>query len=149
MRLEEWVSTDLQKDIWHKKYQNGSETFEEWLDRVSGGDEKIKKLIREKKFLFGGRILSNRGIEDRKISLNNCFVVDSPEDSIDGIYNTAYDIAKTFSRGGGCGVNISTLSPRGAKVNNAAETTTGAVSFIDLYNKTSELIGQEGRRKIA
>ena len=128
---------------------NGSETFEEWLDRVSGGDEKIKKLIREKKFLFGGRILSNRGIADRKISLNNCFVVDSPEDSIDGIYNTAYDIAKTFSRGGGCGVNISTLSPRGAKVNNAAETTTGAVSFIDLYNKTSELIGQEGRRKIA
>ena len=149
MRLDQWVKTDLQKDIWHKKYQHNNETFDDWTDRVSGGNKKIKRLIEDKKFLFGGRILANRGIDDKKISLNNCFVMESPEDSIDGIYEVAHDIAKTFSRGGGCGVNISSLSPKGAKINNAAETTTGAVSFIDLYNKTSELIGQEGRRKIA
>ena len=54
MRVEEWLGADNQIgiDIWHKKYQNGNESFDEWLDRVSGGDESVKTLIKEKKFLF-------------------------------------------------------------------------------------------------
>ncbi len=146
LKLEEWINTKLGQDIWHRKYQHNSETFDEWLDRVSGGNETIRRLIVEKKFLFGGRILANRGIKDKKVVLNNCFTVDQPEDNIESIYSIASDIAKTFSVGGGCGVNISKLSPKGAKVNNAAETTTGAVSFIDLYDMTSGLISQHGRR---
>ena len=61
--LEEWLDNNqLGIDIWKKKYQYGDETFEHWLERVSGGDEKVKSLILEKKFLFGGRILANRNV---------------------------------------------------------------------------------------
>ena len=64
MKLEQWLGQDntLGMDIWKKKYQNGNETFDEWLDRVSAGNDEIKQLIIEKKFLFGGRILANRGL---------------------------------------------------------------------------------------
>ena len=47
---------------------------------------------------------------------------------------------------GGCGIDISRLSPRGAKINNAAKETTGAVSFMELYSLVTNLIGQNGRR---
>ena len=57
MRIEEWLGEEnkLGQDIWSKKYQYNKETFEEWLDRISNGDEKLKQLIRDKKFLFGGK----------------------------------------------------------------------------------------------
>lgn len=61
MTVQEWLGSDnkLGIDIWTKKYQFENETFDEWLDRVSNGNEDVKRLILEKKFLFGGRILSN------------------------------------------------------------------------------------------
>ena len=46
----------------------------------------------------------------------------------------------------GCGIDISKLAPRGAKVNNTAKETSGAVSFMDLYSTVTGLIGQNGRR---
>ncbi len=55
-------------------------------------------------------------------------------------------LARTFSYGGGVGIDISKLRPKGAKVNNAAKHTTGAVSFMELYSMTTGLIGQRGRR---
>lgn len=147
MDYKEWLNNnELSIDIWEKKYRNNSETFDEWLDRVSGCNQDIRQLLLEKKFMFGGRILANRGLKNQGVCVNNCFVLESPEDSIEGIYETARKVARTFSYGGGVGINISTLRPRGQKVNNAAKTTTGAVSFIDLFDTTSSLIGQSGRR---
>ena len=54
MRIEEWLGTEnkLGIDIWKKKYKNGDETFDQWLERVTDGDETVKKLIVEKKFLY-------------------------------------------------------------------------------------------------
>lgn len=153
MTVQEWLgeSNTLGIDIWEKKYRNGNETFDEWLDRVSGGDVALRKLIIEKKFLPGGRILANRGIrgEDgkkRKLTYSNCYVISPPEDNIESIYECSAKLARTYSYGGGCGVDISKLSPKGAKVNNAAKTTTGSISFMELYNLTTSLIGQNGRR---
>lgn len=150
MNVKEWLGEDNQLgiDIWTKKYQYNNETFDEWLDRVSGGDEKIRKLIEEKKFLFAGRILSNRGLQNdgHKITYSNCYVISPPEDSIESIFDCAKRLARTFSYGGGCGTDISKLSPKGATVNNAAKETSGSVSFMDLYSLTTELIGQNGRR---
>lgn len=150
MNVQEWLGSDNQLgiDIWTNKYQNDNETFDEWLDRVSDGNEDIKQLIIEKKFLFGGRILANRGLEKKgkKISLSNCYVIAPPEDNIESIFDCAKKLARTYSYGGGCGVDISKLSPRGARINNAAKHTTGSVSFMDLYSLVTGLIGQEGRR---
>lgn len=150
MTVQEWLGTENQlgQDIWERKYRYENETFDEWINRVSGGNSEIANLIKEKKFLFGGRILANRGLENkgRKISLSNCYVIEPPEDNIESIFDCAKKLARTYSYGGGCGVDISKLSPRGAKVNNAAKETTGSVSFMDLYSMVTGLIGQAGRR---
>ena len=149
-RLEAWLGKDNQigMDIWEKKYRYNSESFDEWVDRVSGGDEDVKELILSKKFLFAGRILSNRGTQKdgRKVTYSNCYVIPPPEDSLESIFDCAKSLARTFSYGGGCGIDISKLSPKGAHINNAAKETSGAISFMDLYSLTTELIGQNGRR---
>lgn len=147
MTEQEWLNNNqLSLDIWNKKYRYNNETFEEWLDRVSGGDSEIKRLIREKKFLFGGRILASRGISNRKVTYSNCYVLTPPEDSIESIFEAGSKLARTYSYGGGVGIDISNLRPRGAKVNNAAKTTTGSTSFMDFFSYITGLIGQEGRR---
>lgn len=151
MTIQEWLGADNQLgiDIWERKYRQNNETFDEWLDRISSGDEDVKNLIKKKKFLFGGRILSNRGmnkISGYKGSLSNCYVIAPPEDNIESIFECASKLARTYSYGGGCGVDISKLSPRGAKVNNTAKETSGSVSFMDLYSLVTGLIGQNGRR---
>ena len=73
-------------------------------------------------------------------------MVTPPEDNIESIFECAKKLARTYSYGGGCGVDISGLAPRGAKINNAAKETSGAVSFMELYSLVTELIGQNGRR---
>jgi ribonucleoside-diphosphate reductase, adenosylcobalamin-dependent len=148
LRIEEWLPSKLGQDIWHKKYQHNGETFDQWLDRVSGGDTELKEMIVQKKFLFGGRILSNRGIpmEEEKSSLSNCYVMPPVEDNIESIYETCKKLARTYSYGGGCGVDISKLSPAGAKVRNQAGETSGAVSFMSTFSQVTEQIGQNKRR---
>ena len=147
-REKAWEMSDLQYDIWHQKYENENEGFEGWLDRVSLGDDSVKKLIRQKKFLPAGRILTGLGLDKlgRKITLSNCYVVTPPEDNLESIFDTAKSLARTFSYGGGCGIDIGKLRPNNAKVNNAAKTTSGSVSFMDLYSMVTGLIGQQGRR---
>lgn len=150
MEVQEWLgeSNTLGIDIWNKKYRYNNESFDEWLDRVSGGDKHIRELIVQKKFLFAGRILAGRGIDksESKRSLSNCYVIDPPEDNLESIFDTGKWIGRTYSYGGGCGTDISNLAPRGAKVRNAASESSGAVSFMDLYSLITGLISQNGRR---
>lgn len=102
MTVEEWLGKDnvLGIDIWKRKYQHNNESFEDWLDRVSGRDADVKRLIKEKKFLFGGRILSNRGVNDVKTTLSNCYVITPPEDNLESIYDCRKKLARTYSYGG-------------------------------------------------
>ena len=150
MRIENWLGENnlLGIDIWNKKYKFENETFEEWLDRISNGNEGIRRLIKEKKFLFAGRILANRGLDKvgKKITYSNCYVIPQVEDNIESIYDTCSKLARTYSYSGGCGIDISKLRPRGMKVNNASNTTTGAVSFMDTFSQVTGTIGQNGRR---
>ena len=165
MDVSEWLGKDntLGIDIWNKKYRHNNESFDEWLDRVSdftdgsprfasldGGVDKeflskeIRRLILQKKFLFGGRILANRGLSGN-YSLSNCYCL-AVKDSIQDIYEVAKNTALTYKAGGGVGIDISNLAPAGAKVNNPAKTSSGAVSFIELFTTTTGLIGINGRR---
>lgn len=147
MNIKEWLGENNQLgiDIWEKKYRYENETFEEWLDRVSGGNDAIRSLIKDKKFLFGGRILANRNIPGNK-TYSNCYVIAQPKDNLESIFDAAKKLARTFSYGGGCGIDIGKLCPKDAKVNNTAKKSSGSVSFMDLYNLTTGLIGQNGRR---
>lgn len=148
MRLEDWLTSQLARDQFDKKYRNNNETFDEWLDRVTNHDEAVKQLILDKKFIYGGRILANRGLqhEGSKVTYSNCYVLSPPEDNIESIYETCGKLARTFSYGGGVGIDVSKLRPKGAPVHNAAKTTTGAVSFMPTFSQVAETIGQKGRR---
>ena len=150
MDVKEWLGEESQLaiDIWEKKYRYENEDFERWLERVSNGNEEIKRLIKEKKFLFGGRILANRGLQfvGKKVTYSNCYVLAIEEDSIESIYQTCSNLARTFSYGGGVGIDISPLRAKDMPVHNAAKTTTGAVSFMNTFSNVSEVIGQNGRR---
>lgn len=149
MTEQQWLNNNqLSLDIWNNKYRYNNETFDEWLDRVSGGNTEIRELIEKKKFIFGGRILANRGLSGngRKITLSNCYVIPPPEDNLESIFDCAAKLARTYSYGGGCGIDVSGLRPKGSVVHNAAKTTSGTVSFMDFFSYVTGLIGQEGRR---
>ena len=147
MTVQEWLGENkLSLDIWNNKYRYNEESFDEWLDRVSGNSAEVRQLIVEKKFLFGGRILANRGITGRKLTYSNCYVLPAPQDNIESIFETAGKLARTYSYGGGVGIDVSNLRPKGASVNNAAKTTSGSTSFMDFFSYVTGLIGQEGRR---
>ena len=146
--IKEWLTSDLSVSEYNKKYRYENETFDEFLERITNGDKEIQQLIIDKKFIYGGRILANRGLQKlgKKITYSNCYVLSPPEDNIESIYETCGKLARTFSYGGGVGIDISKLRPKGTPVNNAARTTTGAVSFMPTFSQVAETIGQKGRR---
>lgn len=148
INLNEWLDNrQLGIDIVERKYLQKDETFDQWIERISGGNEKFKQLIYEKKFLPAGRILANRGLSKNgiKSSLSNCYVL-TVDDSIESIYACCANMARTYSYGGGVGIDLSKLRPRGAKVQNTAKETTGAVSFMKTFDTVTGTIGQCGRR---
>ena len=102
MDINNWLTSQLAIDQFNKKYRNNNETFEEWLDRVTNGDKIVKRLILDKKFIYGGRILANRGLQklDQKVTYSNCYVLSPPDDNIESIYDTCAKLARTFSYGG-------------------------------------------------
>jgi len=108
--------------------------------------EAFYNMLYEGYFIAGGRVIAGAGDMYRLKTLANCFVTVIENDSIESIYKAAYEAARTYSYGGGIGIDISVLRPKDAIVHNAADKSTGAVSFMDLYSLTTGLIGQSGRR---
>ena len=107
---------------------------------------KFYKHLFEGHFLPGGRVIAGAGDLYRLKTLGNCFVSIIEEDNIESIYKTAYECARTYSYGGGIGVDMSPLRPAFSLVHNASNHSTGAVSFMEIYSLTTGLIGQSGRR---
>ena len=146
MTEQEWLGNNqLSLDIWSKKYRYKDETFEQWLDRVSGGNSEIKRLIREKKFLFGGRTLANRGIPNSG-SFSNCYSIGYVPDSLDGIMDVAHKIAMTFKAQGGQGLSLSKIRPKGSMIAGQYPSD-GIVPFMNIFNTVTESVSQGGSRK--
>lgn len=108
--------------------------------------ERFYRMLYDGRFISGGRVLAGAGDLYRLKTLANCFVTTIKEDNIESIYQSSYECARTYSYGGGIGVDISGLRPKDSVVHNAADRSTGAVSFMELYSLTTGLIGQSGRR---
>jgi ribonucleoside-diphosphate reductase alpha chain len=79
-------------------------------------------------------------------SVSNCVVVPPPDDNMSSITQRGTTLANLFKRRAGVGIDLSTLRPAGAPVNNAARTSTGAASFMDYYSYVTRMVGQSGRR---
>lgn len=108
-------------------------------------EEKFYWLLEDFRFVPGGRIMFGAG-NPRRATLLNCYVIPIRGDSLEDIFDWCKEAARTYSFGGGVGTDISVLRPRGTPVNNAAITSSGAVSFMELLSTTTGTIGQAGRR---
>ena len=147
MNIREWLGEDNQigYDIWTKKYQHGDESFEEWLDRISGGDEKLRELIKQKKFLFGGRVLANRGIPNTG-NYYNCFSAGYVPDDYAGILDKCKEIGMTFKSQGGQGISLSKIRPKGTPIGEEYKSD-GIIGFMELFNTVTDKTSQGGARK--
>ncbi len=117
----------------------GEEKQQEWAER-------FYLSLYNGHFLPGGRVIAGAGDLYRLKTLANCFVTLIEDDNIESIYKAAYECARTYSYGGGIGTDISVLRPKDAIVHNAADCSTGSVSFMEIFSLTTGLIGQSGRR---
>lgn len=130
---------------------------EQMMDRVAAGiaqieatdekraewAEKFRWLLDGWKFVPGGRILTGAGT-DQQLTYYNCYVIPSPRDSRGGIMETLSQMTEIMSRGGGVGINISTLRPRHAYVKGVNGRSSGSVSWGALYSFVTGLIEQGG-----
>lgn len=134
---------------------------EEMWRRVArgvAGNEKTAKLKKEWeeiffeamtdfKFIPGGRILSGAGT-GYKVTYYNCFVIPSPKDSRGGILETLKQMVEIMARGGGVGINLSSLRPRGARVNKVNGFSSGPCNWAELFSvATKDIIQQGGTRR--
>jgi ribonucleoside-diphosphate reductase alpha chain len=103
-------------------------------------------LLDDFKFVPAGRILTAAGT-DQLLTFYNCFVIPSPKDSRGGIIETLRQMTEIMSRGGGVGINISSLRPRHAYVKGVNGRSSGAVSWGALYSFVTGLIEQGGSRR--
>lgn len=148
-----WAKDEVAYNVFRAKYaKDDMESPAMFCQRVASiCDDSIRDrvecLLANGAFFFGGRTMYLAG---RKQEINaagsNCYVVPIEDDTIEAIYEANKHMARIFSKGGGVGTDISILRPRNAKVNNAAKSSTGAVSFLDLFNETGNVISQHGRR---
>lgn len=144
MKVEEWLSTELGVRIWEKKYRYKQESFDSWILRVSGGDQQIAQLLLEKKFLFGGRTLTNRGVDNG--SMSNCYSSGFVLDNLADIMAVNTKLALTYKAQGGQGVSLSKIRPKGSLIRGLYESD-GIVPIMEMYNTTTASIMQGGSRK--
>jgi len=157
---------DLQKEVFESSYQIGDETPDEMWHRVAtflSSKEKNKDYWEDRFFsnleayhnTLGGRILSNAGAGYKGTSMLNCFVLgprpnEHGVDSIPEIYRNLTEQALTLKTEGGWGYNFSHLRPRGSYIKGIGVQSPGAIRFMELYDKSSEIItsggGEEGRK---
>ena len=109
-------------------------------------EEKFYSILEDFKFTPGGRIMHGAGREDITTTLNNCYVVGIKDDSINSIYRTIQEEARTYKFGGGCGHDLSVLRPSGDAIIGTGGESCGPVGFMNLFSENTNTIAQHGRR---
>ncbi|MBP9814303.1 adenosylcobalamin-dependent ribonucleoside-diphosphate reductase [Candidatus Woesebacteria bacterium] len=116
-------------------------------DKRQYWEDQFYNAMTDFKFVPGGRILSGAGT-GYKVTFYNCFVIPSPHDSRGGILKTLGNMVEIMSRGGGVGINLSSLRPRGARVNKVNGFSSGPCNWAELFSvATKDIIQQGGSRR--
>lgn len=145
-RLAKEFAMIEEKYNWQLKPEDKLKLSNYGYNRPQLTEESIFKLFRNFRYIIpGGSVMAGCGTGEL-VSLSNCFVIDSPKDSYAEIMKTRSQQAQLMKRRGGVGYDLSELRPRGAKVNNAAKSSTGAASFMDVCSDITNEVAQNGRR---
>lgn len=121
-------------------------SVEQTAEKKLEWEEKFRKLMDDWKYVPAGRIFTGAGT-GQNLTFYNCYVIPSPKDSRGGIFETLGQMAEIMSRGGGVGINVSSLRPRYAYVKGVNGRSSGAVSWASLYSFVTGLIEQGGSRR--
>ncbi len=108
--------------------------------------ESFQDELAHLRFVPGGRIWAGAGT-DQNLTYFNCYVLPNPRDSREGIVETLGQMIEIMSRGGGVGINVSSLRPSRAPVRGVNGRSSGAVSWMDLYSRATGLVEQGGSRR--
>ena len=156
---------DISNDIWERKYcYKGSDdcpedkSINETMLRVATSiaiKEKDKdrwtkefaSVLQNLEFLPGGRIIANAGTQRTDVTMFNCYVMNSIEDSIEGIFETVKEAAITQKQGGGVGFDFSSLRPKGAHIKGCEAKSSGPLSFMQVLDSTCRTIMSAGQRR--
>ena len=149
--------TPFAQKIHADKYRDKNETFRESQTRVAGAladDDEHFKALREiflyQRFLPAGRIQAAIG-SLKRITPYNCYVSGTIEDSyISGtgsIMDRAKEAAATMRLGGGIGYDFSTLRPRGAMIKKLGSSSSGPVSFMEIFDAVCRATSSSGHRR--
>lgn len=106
-------------------------------------EEKFYTAMQDFVFVPGGRILSGAGT-GYKVTYYNCFVIPSPQDSRGGILKTLGQMVEIMSRGGGVGINLSSLRQRGSRVSKVNGFSSGPCNWAELFSVATKDIIQQG-----
>jgi ribonucleoside-diphosphate reductase alpha chain len=115
-------------------------------DKREEWQERFRYILDDWKLVPGGRIAAGAGASE-ELTLFNCYVIPSPKDSRGGIMNSLSEMTEIMARGGGVGMNLSSLRPRRSIVAGVNGSSSGAVSWGGLFSYTTGLIEQGGSRR--
>tara|TARA_B100000700_G_scaffold88627_1_gene99918 strand:- start:29797 stop:31593 length:1797 start_codon:yes stop_codon:yes gene_type:complete len=143
----------ISEEIHRTKYRQDGETFREAMGRIastlSDGERhfyEFRDIILHQRFMPAGRVQSAIG-SPRQTTAYNCFVSPPIPDSMDGIMDCAKLAARTMRMGGGIGYDFSTLRPAGDLIVSLESSSSGPVSFMDIFDSVCGTISSSGHRR--
>ena len=164
MKSQTHPDSEISRHIWRAKYryqQNGEiidKTIEDTWRRVAKAvaaaecrntakwEDKFYEALSEFRFLPGGRIIAGAGT-GRNVTLFNCFVMGTIEDSISSIFDNIKEGALTMQWGGGIGYDFSTLRPKGSLARSTNNISSGPVSFMKIWDAMCDTMLSTGARR--
>jgi ribonucleoside-diphosphate reductase alpha chain len=162
--ISETGAAPISHEIWDMKYRfkppggDGAEqSLRDTFSRVARAVAKAEKhqtvweerffdLLQDMRFIPAGRILAGAGT-GRNVTLFNCFVMGTIDDSIPGIFDQLKEAAQTLQQGGGIGHDFSTLRPKGAAVHSVGADASGPLSFMECWDAMCKTIMSAGARR--
>ncbi|GGE60848.1 ribonucleoside-diphosphate reductase, adenosylcobalamin-dependent [Streptosporangium jomthongense] len=157
-QLAKTLDTAIARHVWATRYRYAGEPgIEATWQRVaralaapeaeiSAWEQRFTDLLADFRFLPGGRILAGAGT-GRQVTLFNCFVMGTIEDSMDGIFEALKEGALTMQQCGGVGYDFSTLRPAGTVARRAGTIASGPVSFMHIWDSMCATVLSTGPRR--
>ncbi len=138
----------LMKDAAGNIIETPDQMFGRVAKAISGKSVEFEKRfyssMKNLEFLPNSPTLMNAGTELGQLSA--CFVIPVP-DSIEDIFGALKAMAIVQQSGGGCGFSFSRLRPKGDIVRSTMGSASGPVSFMRIFDVTTDVIKQGGRRR--